>query len=58
MKMKVVAIQMDCVLGEKDTNISKATKFVKEAKSEEVIVEEINLEDISSQRLTLPYLRD
>ncbi|MFH1626034.1 MAG: nitrilase-related carbon-nitrogen hydrolase [Pseudomonadota bacterium] len=29
--MKVAAIQMDCVLGEKDTNISKAAKFVKEA---------------------------
>ncbi len=30
-KMKVAAIQMDCVLGEKEPNISKAMKFVKEA---------------------------
>lgn len=31
MKIRVAAIQMDCVLGEKETNISKADRFVKEA---------------------------
>jgi len=31
MKVKVAAVQMDCVLGEKDKNIAKATKFVEEA---------------------------
>lgn len=31
MKIKVATVQMDCVLGEKDKNIAKATKFVEEA---------------------------
>lgn len=31
MKIRVAAIQMDCVLGEKERNISKAVRFVREA---------------------------
>ncbi len=40
MKIKIAVVQMDCVLWEKETNISKAVRFVKEAiqKSAQIIV--------------------